>query len=162
MPNRRRSTGWRLRRSRTWGPSDFLSPFFVQANLTLQDSEIVAGSQADAPTNDTRELTNASPWIVNLIVGFDSMDAMHSATLAYNAFDDRLFVAGRNGAPDGFEQSRHSINATYFFYPTDSLTVQLKASNLLDDPISIERDGIETLTEKVGRTFSLSVQWELY
>jgi TonB-dependent receptor len=142
--------------------ADFLSPFFVQANFTLQDSEIVAGSQADAPTNDTRELTNASPWIVNLIVGFDSMDAMHSATLAYNAFDDRLFVAGRNGAPDGFEQSRHSINATYFFYPSDSLTVQLKASNLLDDPISIERDGVETLTEKVGRTFSLSVQWELY
>ena len=142
--------------------ADFLSPFFVQANLTLQDSEIVAGSQADAPTNDTRELTNASPWIVNLIVGFDSMDAMHSATLAYNAFDDRLFVAGRNGAPDGFEQARHSVNATYFFYPTDSLTVQLKASNLLDDPISIERDGIEVLSEKVGRTFSLSVQWELY
>ena len=85
-----------------------------------------------------------------------------SATIAYNAFDDRLFVTGRNGAPDGFEQTRHSINATYFFYPTDNLTVQLKASNLLDDPISIERAGVETLNEKVGRTFSLSVQWELY
>ena len=97
-----------------------------------------------------------------MIVGYDSMDAKHSATIAYNAFDDRLFVAGRNGAPDGFEQTRHSINATYFFYPTDSLTVQLKASNLLDDPISIEREGVETLNEKIGRTFSLSVQWELY
>lgn len=142
--------------------ADFLSPFFIQGNITLQDSEIVAGAQADAPTNDTRELTNASPWIVNMIVGYDSMDARHSATIAYNAFDDRLFVAGRNGAPDGFEQTRHSINATYFFYPTDNLTVQLKASNLLDDPISIEREGVETLNEKVGRTFSLSVQWELY
>ena len=142
--------------------ADFLSPFFLQGNITLQDSEIVAGAQADAPTNDTRELTNASPWIVNMIVGYDSMDARHSATIAYNAFDDRLFVAGRNGAPDGFEQTRHSINATYFFYPTDNLTVQLKASNLLDDPISIEREGVETLNEKVGRTFSLSVQWELY
>ena len=142
--------------------ANFLSPFFLQGNITLQDSEIVAGGRADAPTNDTRELTNASPWIVNLIVGYDSMDAKHSATVAYNAFDDRLFVAGRNGAPDGFEQARHSINATYFFYPTDSLTVQLKASNLLDDPISIEREGVETLNEKIGRTFSLSVQWELY
>ena len=142
--------------------ANFLSPFFLQGNITLQDSEIVAGGRADAPTNDTRELTNASPWIVNLIVGYDSMDAKHSATIAYNAFDDRLFVAGRNGAPDGFEQTRHSINATYFFYPTDSLTVQLKASNLLDDPISIEREGVETLNEKIGRTFSLSVQWELY
>jgi TonB-dependent receptor len=142
--------------------ANFLSPFFLQGNITLQDSEIVAGGRADAPTNDTRELTNASPWIVNLIVGYDSMDAKHSATVAYNAFDDRLFVAGRNGAPDGFEQTRHSINATYFFYPTDSLTVQLKASNLLDDPISIEREGVETLNEKIGRTFSLSVQWELY
>ena len=142
--------------------ASFLSPFFLQGNITLQDSEIVAGGRADAPTNDTRELTNASPWIVNMIVGYDSMDARHSATIAYNAFDDRLFVAGRNGAPDGFEQTRHSINATYFFYPTNNLTVQLKASNLLDDPISIEREGVETLNEKVGRTFSLSVQWELY
>ena len=94
--------------------ANFLSTFFLQGNITLQDSEIVAGGRADAPTNDTRELTNASPWIVNLIVGYDSMDAKHSATVAYNAFDDRLFVAGRNGAPDGFEQTRHSINATYF------------------------------------------------
>ncbi|MCE2424847.1 MAG: TonB-dependent receptor, partial [Pseudomonadales bacterium] len=35
---------------------DWINRFFVQANLTLQDSELVAGEKADAPTNDVRPL----------------------------------------------------------------------------------------------------------
>jgi TonB-dependent receptor len=139
---------------------DWAQPFFVQANFTVQDSELVAGPNADAPTNEERELTNAAPWIANVILGYDSPNAAHSATLSYNVFDDRLFVAGRNGAPDGFEQSRHSVNLTYQWYPTDTLTVKVKGSNLLDESVTIERSGVETFREDIGRTFSASLQWD--
>lgn len=56
-------------------------PFFVQGNATLQDSELVAGEEADAPTNLVRSLAGASEYVVNLTVGFDSLDGRHTATM---------------------------------------------------------------------------------
>ena len=138
---------------------DWADGLFLQGNVTIQDSELVAGPNANSPTSPERELVNASPWIVNLIAGYDSMDGQHSATVSYNTFDERLFVAGRLGAPDGFEQTRHSLNATYQWFPTDTLIVRVAARNLLDEEVIIERGGVETFREEIGLTYSLSLQW---
>lgn len=138
----------------------FLTPFFFQGNLTLQESELVAGDRADSPTSPERDLVNASPWIVNAIVGYDSGNGRHSATIAYNSYGERLFSAGRLGAPDRFEQTRHLLNLNYFWYPTDRMTVQARVRNVLDSPLSLEEAGVEVYEEEFGRTFSLSVQWE--
>ena len=138
----------------------YFEPLFLQGNVTIQDSELVAGNRADAPTNDERELTNAAPWVANLILGFDSPDGRHSGTLSWNSFDDRLFVAGRNGAPDGFEQSRHSLDATWSWYPSEKVTLKAKAGNILDEPVVIERGGVETFKEEIGQTLSVSLKWD--
>ena len=53
----------------------FFDTLFVQGNLTLQDSELVAGPRADAPTNPIRPLTGASEYVANLMLGFDSPTA---------------------------------------------------------------------------------------
>jgi hypothetical protein len=130
--------------------------FFVQGNLTVQESELVAGPNADAPTNRVREMAGASEYVANLLFGFDSTDGKHSASIIYNVFGERLFVAGRNGAPDGFEQPFHSLDLTYTWYPTDALTIKAKAQNVLDDTIEIERAGVTTFEEKPGTALSLS------
>ena len=130
--------------------------FFVQGNLTVQESELVAGPRADAPTNPAREMAGASPYVANLMLGFDSADGKHTASLIYNVFGERLFVAGRNGAPDGFEQPFNSVDLTYTWFPSDSLTIKAKAQNLLDEEIQIERGGIITYREKPGASISLS------
>ncbi len=140
---------------------DAFDSYFLQGNLTLQDSELVAGPQADAPTNPVRELTGASPYVANLALGFDSSNAKHTASLAYNVFGERLYVAGRNGAPDGFEQPFHSLDLTYSWYPSDSLTIKAKAQNLLGEQIEIERNGIRTFQEDPGSSYSLSFSWAL-
>lgn len=140
----------------------FFEPFFLQANATFQDTELVAGPRADAPTNPVRELAGASDWITNVVLGFDSNDAQHSATLVYNTFGERLYSAGRNQAPDSFEQPFNSLDLTYSWYPTDEITVRLKARNLLDDSISIDRAGVTIFDEKPGVTLSLSVQYFLF
>ena len=134
--------------------------FFIQGNLTLQDSEIVAGPQADAPTSPIREMSGASAYVVNTILGYDSFNSLHAATLSYNLFGERLFVAGRNGAPDGYEQPFHSLDLTYTWYPTDLITLKVRFRNLLDETISIERDGTETFQEKPGQTFALNFKWD--
>ena len=77
----------------------------------------------------------------NMTVGFDSLDGRHSANLLYNVFGERLYVAGRLGAPDGFEQPFHSLDLNYSFYPSDSWTMKLKVQNVLDETVEIERAG---------------------
>ncbi|RPH53767.1 MAG: TonB-dependent receptor, partial [Acidobacteria bacterium] len=138
---------------------DFGAMFFVQGNVTVQDSELVAGPRADAPTNPVREMAGASEYVANVMLGFDSPGGKHTASLIYNVFGERLYVAGRNGAPDGFEQPFHSVDLTYSWYPTESLTFKVKGQNLLDDEVTIERAGLTTFEEKPGLTFSLSASW---
>ena len=125
----------------------------------MQDSELIAGVLADAPTNQRRELAGASEYVANLMLGFDSDDGFHSATVSYNVFGERLFTAGRRGAPDAFEQPFHSLDMTYSWFPTDSIILKAKFQNLLDETVEIERDGVGTFEEKPGRTFAVSFKW---
>ena len=135
--------------------------FFIQGNLTLLDSELVAGANADAPTNQKRVLANASEYVANMVLGFDSNSAKHTATLVYNVFGERLYVAGRNGAPDAFEQPFHSVDFTYSWYPTDNITLKLKLQNLLDETVEIERQGVLIFEEDPGLSYSMSFQYAI-
>lgn len=140
---------------------DFGEQFFVQGNLTLQDSELVAGTKADAPTNAIRTLAGASEYVANILIGFDSDDGQHSSTLTYNVFGERLFSAGRNGSPDAFEQPFHSLDLTYSWYPIDAMTLKLKFQNILDEGIEIKMGEVLAFTEKPGTSFSLTFQWSM-
>lgn len=140
---------------------DFFSQFFIQGNVTLQESELIVGSRADAPTNLERPMVNASPWVTNLQLGYDSPNGAHTATLALNAYEERLFVAGRNGAPDGYEQPFSSLDLTYQYYPTDNITVRAKIQNILGDNIEIERAGVIAFEQDIGQTFTVSVRWDM-
>jgi TonB-dependent receptor len=139
----------------------FFDAFFVQGNVTIQDSELVAGPNANAPTNQVRQLAGASDWVANLFLGYDSANAQHTASLIYNTFGERLYVAGRNGAPDSFEQPFNSLDFNYSWFPTDTLTFRFKATNLLDDAIEIERAGVTVFNEEPGTTFSVSFQYTM-
>jgi TonB-dependent receptor len=134
---------------------------FVQGNLTLQDSELLAGPNASVPTNPERPLTGASVYVANVMLGFDSRDAKHTASLIYNVFGERLFVAGRNGAPDGYEQPFHSLDFTYFWYPTDKITIKGKAQNVLGETVTIERSGVTVFEDDPGTVLSLAFSWAL-
>lgn len=154
-------TGLEIEGLKTLGfVGETMDSFFVQGNITLQDSELVAGTEADAPTNPMREMTGASEYVVNMLVGFDSPDGNHSATLGYNVFGERLYLAGRNGAPDAFEQPFHSLDLTYSWYPTQEVTVKAKVQNLLDEAVEIERQGVTVFEEAPGSSFSLSAQYQ--
>lgn len=133
--------------------------YFVQGNITFQDSETSAGVRADAPTNNVRSATGASDYIANLMLGFDSKDNKHTASLMYNLFGERLYVAGRLGTPDGFEQPFHSIDFTYSWYPTEQMTLKLKIQNLLDEEIEIQRGSVVVFREKPGMTVSAKVKY---
>lgn len=149
-----------------------LHSFFVQGNVTFLDTEITAGEDADAPTNPVRPMVGASDLSGNLILGFDSPGEKHSATLSLNHFSERLFFAGRNGREDTYEQPFTSLDFNYSFYPNDYFVIKFKAENLLNEEIEIKqeasladgngfrREDVTILTQKVGQTFSLDLQFK--
>ena len=99
--------------------------------------------------------------MVNLQLGFDSPDGSHSPSLVSNAFGERLYFAGRNGGPDAFEQPFNALNLVYGWYPTDHLKLQLKIKSLLDGNLEVERGGVVTLEQSIGRSGSVQLSWEM-
>jgi outer membrane receptor for ferrienterochelin and colicin len=135
--------------------------FFVNGNVTWSDSEIDVGQQAQGLTNRTRRLTQHSEYVVNVQLGYDSLDAKHSASLAYNVFGERIFFAGRNGAADAFEQPFQSLDLVYSYYPTDRLQITAKVKNLLDEDLQLKRGDVTVLEQEIGLLGTLEVSWQL-
>jgi len=154
----------------------FADMFFIQGNVTYQwDRELTPGDSGGDVSCERRDssgvvvandckLSGASEYVANLMLGFDSPNSRHTASLIYNVFSERLFAFGRFG-PDAFEQPFDSLDFTYFWYPTDRLTFKLKAQNILDSSIEIQRTDeslgrtVTVFEEKPGRLLSASLSW---
>jgi TonB-dependent receptor len=142
------------------GERDWARGFFFSGNLTLSDSEITIGNAALNLTNNSRPMSQHSPWVVNLELGWDSPNDRHAGTLAYSAFDDRLFFAGSNGAKDAYEQSFGSLDLIYSYYPIDGLSLRFRLQNLLDDEIEIEQGGVTILKQTLGVNAKFDISYE--
>jgi outer membrane receptor protein involved in Fe transport len=142
------------------GP-DFFEPFFFSGNITLSDSEVTIGDVAFNLTNDVRPMSQQSDYVANLQLGYDSDNGGHSFTIVYNTFGERLFFAGRDGAPDAYEQPFDSLDFVYSFYPTDRLSLKFRVQNLLDEKLEIQQDAVTVLEQNVGTTAKFDVKWDL-
>ncbi|WP_039916369.1 TonB-dependent receptor domain-containing protein [Cellvibrio mixtus] len=139
--------------------------FFTSSNLTLSDSEIVS-PEGVGYTNAIRPMTGQSEYVLNTQLGFDSEDGKHSASLVYNLFGERLFFAARNigNHQDAYEQPFNSLDLTYSWFPTDTLTTKVKLGNILNEERVFEQmndqgRNVEILKQKVGTSFSLDVKY---
>ncbi|WP_133468360.1 TonB-dependent receptor domain-containing protein [Paraglaciecola marina] len=145
---------------------DIGSLFFVQGNITsLFNNEIDATGVESDVTNAVRPLTQASDFVANIIVGFDSDDGKHSAGLAFNTFSERLYVSGASGFADSYEQPFDSLDFNYTYYIQEDLSVKFKAKNLLDAKNEITQennDGVDVtrFEQEVGQGYSVSVSYK--
>jgi outer membrane receptor protein involved in Fe transport len=142
------------------GPQ-FLEPFFFSGNVTLSDSELRVGDVGFNVTNDVRPMAQHSEYVANLQLGFDSDNGAHTFTLAYNTFGERLFFAGRDGAPDAYEQPFDSLDFVYSFFPTDRLSMKFRIQNLLDEELEITQNDTVIIGQKLGTTAKIDVKWDL-
>lgn len=139
----------------------WLEQFFVAGNLTLSDSDIRIQALGESNlTHQTRRMSGHSKYVVNSQLGFDSLNQKHSATLSYNVFGARINFAGVNGKDDAFEQPFHSLDATYSYYPTEGLTLSLKATNLLGERTEILQQGEILQARDPGTELSASVSYK--
>jgi hypothetical protein len=79
----------------------------------------------------------------------------------YNVFGERVFFGGRSPSPDAFEDPFHSLDLTYSYFPTDSLTLRLRAQNLLNENREFYRDDVRIIDVQSGARLRLDLQWNL-
>jgi outer membrane receptor protein involved in Fe transport len=139
--------------------------FFLAANLTLSDSEVIfdPGMSTDL-TNLRRRMTGHSEWVVNTTFGYDSNNGKHSAYLNYNAFGERIYFAGTGLNDDAYELPFHSLGMVYKYFPTDRVELQLKVDNILGASREFEQFSstgqiARIIDQDVGASFGLSGKW---
>lgn len=158
-----------------------LSNFFVTGNLTFSDSEVTLGavdddeislfeeqlldaldatSASNIVTNNKRRLVGHSEWVANFQMGWDSDNGEHSTTLVYNAFGPRIIVPGTRGNQDAQEETFHSLDFVYTYYPTFETTLKFSVKNILDEQKEISQEGLDLFVEKQGVSLSASFSWE--
>lgn len=134
--------------------------FFVSGNVVLSDSEISFDPNA-SQTSLKRRLTGHSEYVVNTQLGFDSDNGKHSASLLYNVFGERIFFGGRVPAPDAFEDPFNSLDLSYSYFPTESITLRLRAQNLLNESREFYQNGVRIVEVDTGTRVRLDLQWKL-
>lgn len=141
---------------------EWTDQFYVSGNTTLSDSEIniPPGAGVGNITNQKRRLTQQSNWVVNLQLGYDSPNARHAATLVYNAFGERIYFAGTDGLPDGFERPFHGLDFVYSWYPTEYVTLKGRIKNILDSSVSVEQGDVAIIDQSIGTTFLINASWD--
>lgn len=157
-----------------------LVDFFVTGNVTVSDSNVVIGAADDGVTslfeeqlldalnatsasnivtNNERRLVGHSEWVLNLQAGYDSPNGEHSATVVYNAFGPRIIVPGTRGNQDAEEQTFHSIDINYSYYPDFNTQIKFSIKNLLNEEKQITQEGLDLLREQRGVEFGLSYSY---
>lgn len=137
---------------------------FLSGNLTLSDSEIVS-PEGEGFTNATRQMTGLSPYVLNMQLGYDSDNGKHSAAIAYNIADEKVYFAAKEtGHDDAFEQPFSSLDFTYSYYPIEQLTFKAKLRNLLDEnreitQVSKSGQNVTILTQELGTSMSLDISY---
>lgn len=135
--------------------------FFLAGNLTVSESEIKIQSFPGADlTNLERGLSGHSKYVANLQLGFDSDNDQHNATLTFNVFGKRIAFAGVNDKDDAFEQPFNSLDFTYSYTPTESMTVKLGLKNLLDEEVEILQQGQILQQRTEGQSYGLSFSYK--
>jgi hypothetical protein len=158
-----------------------LANFYMSGNLTLSDSEVTLGaldddeislfeqqvldaldatSASNIVTNNTRRLVGHSEWVANFQLGWDSANGEHTATVVYNAFGPRIIVPGTRGNQDAEEETFHSLDVIYTYFPNFESSIKLSVKNLLNQDKQITQEGLDLLFEEEGISFSVSYSWE--
>ena len=145
----------------SWG--DWAETLYFAGNTTLSDSEIYipVGHRVGDITNERRTMTQQSPWVLNLQVGFDALDLKHSGSLVYNGFGERVFFAGISGQPDGYEQPFNSLDFVYAYYPMESLSFKLRVRNILGSTVEVTQGDVSVIEQNVGTSVLLNAKWEM-
>lgn len=165
------------------GVVDLLQDFSIGGNLTLTHSAVrfeeggsvttytgqsVSQKPVSALTNLERPMQGQSPYVVNVVAGYDNSTTGTEVNLLFNVFGERLATIGTEGFPDVYEQPQSMLDLTMSQRLPGGLQLSLKAKNLLDADILYTQEftgenaeTVEVERWSVGRSLSLGLSFSL-
>ncbi|MCZ7581970.1 MAG: TonB-dependent receptor [Deltaproteobacteria bacterium] len=132
---------------------------YLSGNLSWIESDVDLGDDTGVHTEDERPLQGQSPYVINLMLGYDSEDLGVNAAALYNVFGERIVEVGAQGAPDVVEQPFHQVDIVAGKTLPYGFKVSAKAKNLLDLEARTTQDDEITERDFKGREFSLGLSW---
>lgn len=161
---------------------DFIAPmlkhFNLNGNFTWVESQVeMTESEYNSKKNferdgetieNVRQMAGQSPYVINAGLSYDNYDKGINAGFFYNVKGPSLAIVGTGLSPDIYVAPFHSLNFSFNkqLGKAKKITLQLKASNLLDDKRyeyfeSYNADKETSVEYSVGRSFSIGFSYKL-
>lgn len=142
---------------------DVISPklenWFVSANLTLLDSEVIIKPEnAGILTEPTRQMQGQADYIANIQLGYDDGFA-HKGSVVLHVTGDRIREAGVLGAPNVIERAYPELDLNYVWTINEHLAMNVKARNVLQKERRSTQGGLDVNSWIEGRDYSLSLTY---
>ncbi len=134
--------------------AEAIADLYLAGNISYINSEIAI------PNEKKRPLQGQSPFVVNMMAGYDNIDWGTSIAILYNVFGKRIQIVGDSGGPDTYEQPFHQIDLVASQKLDLGFKIGLKFKNILDLPAVVTKGGKTIERYPKGREISLSVGWD--
>jgi len=135
----------------------------IHSQVDIPEAELIQIRETQQNPSTTRQLTGQSPYVLNIDIAYLNPDFGISTNLSYNRFGDRLSRVSQGAAPDVFERSYDSLNASFSKSIGSYFTLSLGIDNLLDPTVKFSQDfkGQEYIYQqyKTGTTYSIGVKY---
>jgi len=152
--------------------SPYLADFSIGTNLSLVESKVeipdtllFLRKQTRPDAANSRPFQGQSPYLFNLNVNYDNLDAGMSASIYYNIFGKRLNKVSLGGTPDIYEQPFGMLNFSLGWELIQNVKFKFSAKNILNDEIKMTHSyrGKEYIHQayKVGRSFSIGLGYSI-
>lgn len=132
-----------------------LADVYFGGNIAFIRSEVEL-EEVGIATETERPLQGQSPYVLNLVLGYDGRESRTSAALLYNVAGKRISQIGTFGLPDVYEQPFHRLDFIISHGITENLSITFKAQNLLDDNVLFTQASETTNNFRPGSSFSIS------
>ena len=131
---------------------------YIYSEVSLEADELFAIRNFNPNADDTRDMYNQSPYVINANVDYDNPANGWSANAVFNVFGERLKYF-TTALPFVYEQPRPELNLSVKKQINDRWSVRVRANNLLnpDYEQTIDFRGEEYIFDqyRVGRDYSI-------
>lgn len=132
---------------------------YVYSAVSLEEDELFAIRTFNPGADDTREMYNQSPYVVNANLDYNNFQNGWSGNVVFNVFGERLEYFA-TALPFVYEQPRPELNVSVKKQITDRWSARVRANNLLNPDFeeTIDFRGEEFIFDQftAGRDYSIS------
>ncbi|MFO7891245.1 MAG: TonB-dependent receptor [bacterium] len=137
----------------------------IHSQVDINPQELALIRETNPEAESTRPFQGQSPYLLNVILGYDNYEMGLSSSIYFNIFGERLAAIGKGSTPDVYEQPAETLNFTLSKKIFSNISLKFSAKNLLDS----EEKKLHEFKNKIfisqlhrkGRTFSLGINYNI-